>query len=51
MALNLKWKFKFNTRNWDLDRGNKILKLKEYGIYKIFKKVSEKETIYIRLFY
>ena len=51
MALNLKWKFKFGTGNWNLGRRNKVLKLKKYGICRIFKRISEEEAIYIRLFY
>ena len=51
IALNLKWKFKFSTGNQNLDRGNKILRLKEYKICRVFKRVSEKKIIYIQLFY
>ena len=50
-ALDLKWKFKFSTGNWNLNRGSETLKLKEYRIYKVFKRILEKKTIYIELFY
>ena len=47
MALNLKRKFKFSTGNWNLNYRDKILGLKKYRIYKVFKRIPEKKSTYI----